>query len=67
MSRWTQNSKKPEVPEDQAKVYVGMVVCCKVCDEQNDDTYYLPEVKALTFKCEACGRLNIFEDFGLAF
>lgn len=65
MSRWSRPKKVVDPETDQSKIEIeGLVAQCQYCREQTDVTFYLPEVKALTWKCSGCDRINIVEDFG---
>lgn len=64
MSRWSNGEKA--TPEEAIKVEVeGMALQCSQCYSQHDKAFYLPEVKALTWKCPECDHINILEDFKL--
>jgi len=64
MSRWAnKNSEKPETSGKKVEIE-GLVASCELCKEQTDTTWYLPEIKALSWKC-SCGYLNILTDFKL--
>lgn len=65
MSRWSRPKNMQEPPPDDTRIEIeGLVALCSLCNEQTDTTFYLPEVKALTWKC-VCGHINILEEFNI--
>jgi hypothetical protein len=62
MSKWTSKPQQTEVPKIEIE---GVSAMCRMCPQQADKVIYLPEVKALTWKCSGCDFINIIEDFDL--
>ena len=66
MSRWRSEAASPPPQDDDKKIEVeGITAQCGVCREETYTTWYLPEVGALSWRCTACGHLNVIEDFEL--
>lgn len=67
MSKWKQGAgvQKPFSSEGTKIELTGTACQCELCRYQSDKVYWLPEVSALTWKCEneECGHINILTDF----
>lgn len=63
MSRWSRPTSKPPEPEPEKIEIEGLAASCQRCTLQPDITYYIPEIKVVTWKCEGCQKINILEGF----